>query len=30
VFSSVHVPASGSFWRKLLAFAGPGLMVAVG
>jgi manganese transport protein len=30
VFSSVHVPQQGSFWRKWLAFAGPGLMVAVG
>jgi len=30
VFGSVKVPANGSFWKKLLAFAGPGLMVAVG
>ncbi|MBI5149932.1 MAG: Nramp family divalent metal transporter [Candidatus Omnitrophica bacterium] len=30
VFSSVHVPADARFLRKLLAFAGPGLMVAVG
>ncbi len=30
VFSSIHVPVNGGFWRKLLAFAGPGLMVAVG
>jgi len=30
VFSSIHVPKGGSFWRKLLAFSGPGLMVAVG
>ena len=30
VFSSIHVPVSAGFWRKLLAFAGPGLMVAVG
>lgn len=30
VFGSVKVPVSGSFWKKLLAFAGPGLMVAVG
>lgn len=29
-FSSVRVPVEGSFWKKLLAFAGPGLMVAVG
>jgi manganese transport protein len=30
VFSSIHVPKNGSFWKKLLAFSGPGLMVAVG
>src|SRR5450432_394755 len=30
VFSSVHVPKNGGFWWKLLAFSGPGLMVAVG
>jgi manganese transport protein len=30
VFSSIHVPAGGTFWKKLLAFSGPGLMVAVG
>lgn len=30
VFSTINVPKSGSFWKKLLAFAGPGLMVAVG
>ena len=30
MFSSVHVPKNGSFWKKLMAFAGPGLMVAVG
>jgi manganese transport protein len=30
VHSSIAVPHAGSFWRKLLAFAGPGLMVAVG
>ncbi len=30
VFSSINVPVSGSFWKKLFAFAGPGLMVAVG
>src|SRR4026207_1982257 len=27
---SVHVPRGVSFWRKALAFAGPGYMVAVG
>jgi manganese transport protein len=30
VFSTIRVPKGGSFWRKLLAFSGPGLMVAVG
>ncbi len=30
VFSSVQVPKNGNFWQKLFAFAGPGLMVAVG
>jgi manganese transport protein len=30
VNSSIHVPANASFWRKMLAFVGPGLMVAVG
>src|SRR5580658_6587100 len=30
VFSSIHVPKNGSFWKKLFAFSGPGLMIAVG
>src|SRR3954471_7187395 len=30
VHSSVPVPHPAGFWRTLLAFAGPGLMVAVG
>jgi len=30
VHRSVVVPAGASFWRKYLAFAGPGFMVAVG
>ncbi len=30
VFSTIKVPQNGGFWRKLLAFSGPGLMVAVG
>ena len=30
VFSSVNVPKDAGFWRKLMAFAGPGSMVAVG
>lgn len=30
VFASVPVPVDAKFWRKLAAFAGPGLMVAVG
>ncbi|MBS1984947.1 MAG: Nramp family divalent metal transporter [Bdellovibrionales bacterium] len=28
--ASVKVPMQGSFWRKWLAFSGPGLLVAVG
>ncbi len=30
VFASIEIPKNGSFFRKLFAFAGPGLMVAVG
>src|SRR5438309_172104 len=30
VHSTLAVPTSGGFWRKLLAFAGPGFLVAVG
>lgn len=30
VFSTIKVPLQANFWRKLFAFAGPGLMVAVG
>ncbi len=30
VFASVHTAKGGSFWRKLLAFLGPGYLVAVG
>jgi manganese transport protein len=30
VFASVRTAPSGSFWRKLLAFLGPGYLVAVG
>ncbi len=30
VFRSVPVPAKASFWRKMLAFAGPGFLVSVG
>src|SRR6478609_2578484 len=30
VHGSVSVPAGAGFWRKLLAFAGPGYLVAVG
>ncbi len=30
VHSSVRMPHIASFWRRLLAFTGPGLMVAVG
>lgn len=30
VYGSIHVPKTGSFSKKLWAFTGPGLMVAVG
>src|SRR6187399_320306 len=30
VHGTVPVPIGGSFWRKMLAFAGPGYLVAVG
>ncbi len=30
VHRSMRVPQGGGFWRKLLAFAGPGFLVAVG
>ncbi|MBB5034440.1 Nramp family divalent metal transporter [Prosthecobacter vanneervenii] len=30
VFRSVPVPQEGSFWRKMLAYAGPGFLVSVG
>jgi len=30
VHGSIAVPSSAGFWRKLLAFAGPGYLVAVG
>jgi len=30
VFSSIKVPKNGSSFRKMMAFVGPGLMVAVG
>ena len=30
VHRSIVVPGQGSFWRKMLAFAGPGFLVAVG
>ena len=30
VHGSVPVPATGGFWRKFFAFAGPGYLVAVG
>src|SRR3954464_11426092 len=30
VFGSIRTQPSGSFWRKLLAFLGPGYLVAVG
>ncbi len=30
VFASVKVPKDAGFWKKLLAYSGPGLLVAVG
>lgn len=30
VHRSINVPQNASFWRKMLAFAGPGFLVAVG
>ncbi|OGX06756.1 MAG: divalent metal cation transporter [Omnitrophica WOR_2 bacterium GWA2_47_8] len=30
VYSSIRVPTNAGFWRKILAFVGPGLMVSVG
>jgi manganese transport protein len=30
VHSSISVPEGAGFWRKMMAFTGPGLMVAVG
>ena len=30
VHRSILVPTTASFWRKLLAFSGPGFLVAVG
>lgn len=30
VFRSVSVPENASFWRKMMAFAGPGFLVSVG
>lgn len=30
VYGTISVPKNRGFWRKLLAFTGPGLMVAVG
>ena len=30
VHSSIEIPGKGSFWRKLVAYSGPGFLVAVG
>lgn len=30
VHASIAVPSTGKFWSKILAFSGPGLMIAVG
>ena len=29
-FSSVKVPVGGPFWKKMMAYLGPGMMIAVG
>lgn len=29
-YSTVHVPMNAGWWKKLMAFSGPGMMVAVG
>src|ERR1700744_1441640 len=29
-FASVHLTQTGSFWRRVLGFAGPGFLIAVG
>ena len=30
VYGSISIPLGGHWWRKLLAFAGPGYLVSVG
>lgn len=30
VFSSIKIPSGSKFWKKVFAFSGPGLLVAVG
>ena len=30
VHATLHVPSQARFWRKMLAFAGPGFMISVG
>jgi manganese transport protein len=30
IHSTLSIPSNGTFWRKLLSFAGPGFLVAVG
>ena len=30
VYASIKVPTTGGFWKKMFAFVGPGMMVAVG
>src|SRR6185437_3749731 len=29
-FASVHLARTGTFWRRLIGFAGPGFLIAVG
>src|SRR5579885_681606 len=30
VHRSIHIPKTASFWKKMLAYAGPGFLIAVG
>lgn len=30
VYRTIHIPKDAGFWRKMMAFAGPGYLVAVG
>lgn len=30
IFSSIHIPKKGGFWKKFFAFIGPGFLISVG